>query len=435
MFIDITTAPYNASADGTHDDTKALEAAFATIQKNGGGTVKFPENALICISKSISLPSNVTITSSNGKARLKYYNAANTEAKHLLFGNKVSNVTISNIIFDTQHQSPSVAAILINSYGKAAIENSQIHIDNCEFKGMNKKGACAIRVQKTSGLTVKDCVFEDGYIGIGIWKRNSNIKIHDNSFLDTLASNGIRLTGTIDTSKPEYCDDVSIEKNSIIVPAKKSVIQANGKPKGRPDSASAIYLTCGDKHYTGNSNFHVNVKIAHNHVEGARLGFFNGGSADLISIKDVKNFQCIENVGNGSGDLGFAFERCHHGEVSYNTAEENNSCGIGFAGSSHIEVLFNKCGSNEQTRDGIYRNTPYGGIRIEYGSHHISVENNEFYNLASQTKLTQQYGIVIKHTYKNKIKHYPRAIRVANNKSSDQIFGAIFNEVGDTEIL
>ncbi|MFK7747253.1 MAG: right-handed parallel beta-helix repeat-containing protein [Kordia sp.] len=440
MFIDITKSPYNASADGTHDDTKALETAFETIKKNGSGTVQFPENALVCISKSLSLPSNIIITTSSGKASLKYYHPENLETKQLLFGNKVANVTISNIIFDTQHQSPAVAAVLINSYGKDPIENSNITIENCEFKGTNKKGACAIRVQKTDGLAVKNCVFEEAYIGVGIWRRNSNIEIHDNSFLETLASNGIRLTGTVDTSKPEYCDTVSILRNSIIVPAKKSVIQANGKPKGRPDSASAIYLTCGDKDYKaslygGSCNFHLNVKIAHNHVEGPNLSFYNGGSADLIAIKDTKEFICTENVANGSGDLGFAFERCHYGEVSYNTAEENNSCGIGFAGSTRIEVLFNKCGSNEQTRDGIYRNTPYGGIRVEYGSKFITLENNEFYNLPSQAIPTQQYGIVIKHTYKHKIKHYPSGIIIGKNKSSDQIYGAVFNEVGDTQIL
>ncbi|AXG71325.1 right handed beta helix region [Kordia sp. SMS9] len=440
MLIDITSSPYNASADGTHDDTKALKAAFETIANNGGGTVEFPKNAFVCISEALNLPSNIHITTASGKARIKYYNAANEETKYLFLGNKISNVTISNIAFDTQHQSPAVAAILINGYGKEALENSQISIENCEFKGINKKGACAVRVQKTNGITVKNCLFEDSYIGIGLWRRNSTITIHDNIFTDSMLNNAIRLTGTVDTKKPEYCDDVSIQDNHITVQAKKSVIQANGKPKGRPDSASGIYLTCGDKDYKaslhgGKSNFHCDVRIVQNRIEGPRLGFFNGGSADLFAIKDTKNFLCTKNVAIGSGDLGFAFERCHHGEVSHNTAEENNSCGIGFAGSTAIHVLHNKCGSNEQTRDGIYQNTPYGGIRIEYGSRDIFVENNVFYHLPSLPKVTQQYGVVIKYTYKNKIKHYPSNIKVGNNQSSDQVFGAVFNEADDTQFF
>ncbi|WP_298516071.1 right-handed parallel beta-helix repeat-containing protein [uncultured Kordia sp.] len=435
MLIDITSAPFNASADGSHDDTKALEAAFETIRKSGGGTIAFPEEAFVCISRALQLPSNVTITTTSGKARIKYYNAQNTETKHLFLGSSVSNISISNIVFDTQHQSPSVAAILVTGYGKEAVENSQIAIENCEFKGMNKKGACAVRIQKTSGLTIKNCLFDDSYIGIGIWKRNSAVILHDNTFLDTLTNTAIRITGSTDTSNEEFSNDVRIERNVVTVQAKKSVIGTDGKPKGRPNSSSGIYLTCGDKDYTGKSNFHTNVTIAHNHVEGPRLGFFNGGSADLIAIKDVKHFQCRHNISNGSGDLGFAFERCHEGEISHNTAEENNSCGIAVWGSSYLTLMHNRCGSNEQTRDGIYRNHPYGGIRIEYASHNITLENNEFYHLASQAKLTQQYGIVIKHTNKKGVKLYPSAVKVANNMSSDQIHGSIFNEVSDTEIL
>ncbi|MCH2195598.1 right-handed parallel beta-helix repeat-containing protein [Kordia sp.] len=435
MLIDITSSPFNASADGSHDDTKALEAAFAEIQRIGGGTIIFPEDAFVCISKSISLPSNVKITAHSGKARIKYYNAQNTETKHLFTGNSVANINISNIVFDTRHQSPSVAAILITGYKEKAIENSNITIENCDFKGINTKGACAVRIQKTNGLTIKNCCFKDSCIGIGIWKRNSGISLLDNTFSNTITNTAIRIIGNTDTSKEEYSSDVSIQRNVVKVPAKKSVIGKDGKAKGRPDSSSAIYLTCGDKDYTGNSNFHLNVNISHNHVEGPRLGFFNGGSADLISVKDVKHFQCRHNVSCGSGDLGFAFERCHEGEISHNRAEENNSCGIAVWGSSYLTLVHNKCGSNEQTRDGIYRNHPYGGIRIEYASHNITLENNEFYHLASEAKLTQQYGIVIKHTNIKGVKLYPSAVKVANNMSSDQIHGAIFNEVDDTEIL
>ncbi len=442
MHIHITDAPYNASADGTHDDTHALKAAFEAIANNGGGTIQFPKDAFICISEALNLPSNIHMTTVSGKARIKYYNAENEEVKYLFLGNKISNVTISNIAFDTQHQSPAVAAILINGYGKETLENSQITIENCDFKGINKKGACAIRVQKTDGITVNNCRFEDSYIGIGLWRRNSNITIHNNLFTDTMLNNAIRLSGTTDTKKPEYCDVVSIQDNLITVQAKKSVIQANGKPKGRPDSFSGIYLTCGDKDYKASiyndhskSNFHLNVKIVRNRVQGAKLGFYNGGSADLIAIKDTKNFLCAENVANGSGDLGIALERCHHGEVSHNTAEENNSCGICFTGSTFIQVLFNKCGSNEQRRDGIYNNRPYGGIRIEYGSRDIYVENNEFYHLPQLGTPTQQYGIVIKHTFKHGKKHYPSGVKVAYNKNTDQLLGAVFNEVDDTQFL
>jgi hypothetical protein len=437
MLIDITASPFHASADGTHDDTKALEDAFQAITENGGGTIQLPQNALLCISRSINLPSNVHITSKRGTACIKYYNPLNEETKQFFLGIDVTNVSFSFIVFDAQHQSPSVAAVLINSYGKEPISNSGITIENCEFLGVNKKGACAIRIQKTENIHISGCLFEDTYIGVGLWRRNNNIEIAGNRFLLDLANNAIRLTGNTKKKNPEYCDSVDIRFNSIKMMAKKSVIQKDGKPKGRPDSASAIYLTCGDKDYTGKSNFHTNVTIDMNHAEGPRLGFFNGGSADLFAIKDVKHFQCRHNTAIGSGDLGFAFERCHHGEVIHNRAEENNSCGIGFAGSSKINVLHNYCGSNEQTRDGIYQNRPYGGIRIEYGSSEITLEHNEFYHIATLPKQTQQYGIVIKHTYKKGIREYPSRITVLQNKSSDQLFGAVFNEeaIKDTRIL
>jgi parallel beta-helix repeat protein len=428
MFVDITASPFHASADGTHDDTKALETAFQAIEKNGGGTVQLPEDALVCISKSINLPSNVKITAVSGKARIKYYNASNEATKQFFLGIDVANISFSNIVFDAQHQSPTVAAVLINSYGKEAIGNTGITFENCEFKGVNAKGACAIRIQKTKDIHIEKCLFDDSYIGIGLWKRNSNINIHNNRFLETMTNNAIRLSGGTNAKVPEFCDHVNIVRNAVKVMAKKSVIGSNGKPKGRPDSMSGIYLTCGDKDYTGKSNFHTNVTIAHNYVEGARLGFFSGGSADLIAVKDVKHFQCNHNTAIGSGDLGFAFERCHHGEVNHNTAEENNSCGIAVWGSSDIKLQYNRCGSNEQTRDGIYQNRPYGGIRIEYASTDITLENNEFYHKESLPTQTQQYGIVIKHTLKKGKKLYPSRITVLQNKSIDQLFGAIFVE-------
>lgn len=435
MLLDITSAPYHISIDGTHDATDALEKALEDIKNSGGGTIQFPENAFICISRTLSLPDNVVMTTERGKARIKYYHSQNIETKHLFFGNAVQNVTFSNIIFDTQHQSPSVGAIVITSYGKVPMENSNILVDNCEFKGMNKSGCCAIRIQKTKGVTIQNCTFEDSYIGIGLWKRNSEIEVKNNSFSDSMTNTAIRFTGNMDKKNPEFCDKVRIENNSIRIKAVASVIKPDGKPKGRPDSFSGIYLTCGDKDYTGNSNFHDSVQLMNNTIIGPKLGFFSGGSADLFSIKDTKNFVCKNNIATGSGDLGFAFERCHQGEISNNTAEENNSCGISVLGSSYLSLTHNKCGSNEQTRDRIYQNHPYGGIRIEYGSHHITIENNEFYQVPTEAQLTQHYGIVIKSTYKKGIKEYPSAIKVVNNTSSGQVFGAVFNESDDTEIL
>ena len=189
-----------------------------------------------------------------------------------------------------------------------------------------------------------------------------------------------------------------------------------------------------------------------------RRGFFDGGSADLYSIKDAINLNLTNNVSRNSGDLGMSIERSSNAVVSGNTVERNNSSGIAFTDVKNSVITNNIVANNALRRDLIYNNVPYGGILVLGTTTNALIEGNQLYCYSSpgdisfaititegidytetRTSPTSYYGIMIRKegTEDNggsTSVGNPFATKIGINRYSGHRWGSIFNEVPSTQI-
>jgi parallel beta-helix repeat protein len=311
-------------------------------------------------------------------------------------------------------------------------------------------------------LVINECKFTNSSLGIFMEGVNHTVSIKDN-FFEELNDNPIRIYGY--EPNEEATDNILITGNEMYVKRVTSYINDTQAPRfddGRVNFPTDQPSKDERSNLTGISAIniamtplgasdlnHENVVVADNIAFGSDYGFYDGGSADLFSLKDIVRLKCYGNTARNSGDLGFAIERCHTGVVSNNTADRNNSCGISIFDSSNISVTGNVCSNNELVRDGAYTNNPYGGIRVEQNGHGVIVEgnfcnadsdvvrsyvnyladNDSDYNTPSAA--TQRYGVVVK----NQGGGVPFDVKVGNNHATGMLFGSVFNNVKSAQIV
>lgn len=385
-----------------NDYTKAINQAIQDAHRAGGGIILFPGNKTVEISSAILMGDKISFDSSMGVATIKC--TKDFTDKQMVVITSKKQLVFLNIRFDGNQRANGIA-----SYGKG---NENISIQYCEFvnfKAPFRRGT-GITLQNTTSVHIDHCLFKDSDFGIRFDKRNSNLYIDTNTFEGSLTKNPLRIQGNTITSPEDqraYSENIWIRNNTITIGRADSIIEeldiltrdpqtgavdislVNGRTdpdykqyadwrKGR-FGPSAIYLTCGNEEQESNDlpiNYHRNVVIEGNVVEGPDYGFFDGGSADLYSLKDIDTLKCSNNIARNSGDLGFSIERSKEVIVSHNTANRNNSFGIAFSYVENGLISNNLCRNNALRRDLIYNNIPYGSILITGFSKNTVVRDN-----------------------------------------------------------
>ncbi|MEP0264887.1 right-handed parallel beta-helix repeat-containing protein [Dokdonia sp.] len=494
--FDLQASPYIDLVTG-NDYTEAIKLAINHASNlvtdpnpsgsGVGGIILFPGNTTVEISTSITLRDNITFRASHSKATITISNNFPTNtATMFAIGNK-KNLVFENIIFDGASKKTALSTFLDQT-----IDN--ISFINCEFQEMlnNNRNAAAISLSNATNVTVKDCLFKTSDFGVRLDKKNHRIRIENNVFENTLTKNPIRILGVRDSVTPSiaaFSSDIWIIGNKIDIGRGDSIIEELSEHLPRdPETGavdisavnspgdpgfdmyddwrearfapSAIYLTCGE----GNTpvgiptDNHVNVIIENNIVNGPDYGFFDGGSADLYSLKDIINLKLNNNTSRNSGDLGMSIERSSNVIVSNNTVERNNSSGIAFTDVKNPIIINNIVANNALRRDLIYNNVPYGEILILGTTTNALIEGNQLLCNSSpgdisfpinitegidytraRTSPTSYYGIMIRRegTEDNgggtSIGN-PFATKIGINNYSGQRWGAIFNEVSSTQI-
>lgn len=385
-----------------NDYTKAINQAIKDAHQAGGGIILFPGNKTVEISSAILIEDKISFESSVGIATIKC--AKDFTDNQMVVITSKKQLLFSNIRFDGNQQANGIA-----SYGK---DNTDINIHYCEFinfKAAFRRGT-GIALQNTASVHIDHCLFKDSDFGIRFDKRNTDLYIENNTFEGSLTKNPLRIQGnaiTIPEDQRFFSENIWIRNNTITIGRADSIIEelniltrdpqtgavdislVNGKTdsdykqyadwrKGR-FGPSAIYLTCGNEEQEDNDesiNYHRNVVIEGNVVEGPDYGFFDGGSADLYSLKDIHTLNCSNNIARNSGDLGFSIERSRDVIVSHNTATRNNSFGIAFSYVNNGLISNNLCKNNALRRNLIYNNIPYGSILITGFSKNTVVRDN-----------------------------------------------------------
>lgn len=386
-----------------NDYTSAINQAIKDAATKGGGIILFPGNRTVEISSGISMQNNISFISTEGVTTIKC--TEDYSDRQMIVISSKKQVLFRNIRFDGNEKANGIV-----SYGK---DNDAITISNCEFvnfKAQYRRGT-GIALQNISSVRIDHCLFKESDFGIRFDKRNKDLYIEDNTFEGTLTKNPLRIQGNAITSPDDqrsYSENIWIRNNVITIGRSNSIIEeldvltrdpqtgavdislVNGTSD--PDykkyaawrkgqfAPSGIYLTCGNEESSSNGdgpiNYHHNVVIEGNVINGPDYGFFDGGTADLYSLKDINNLNCTNNIARNSGDLGFSIERSEHVIVSHNTANRNNSFGIAFSYVKDGLISNNLCKNNALRRNLIYNNIPYGGILITGLSSNNTIKNN-----------------------------------------------------------
>ncbi|WP_046758576.1 right-handed parallel beta-helix repeat-containing protein [Kordia jejudonensis] len=427
------------------DYTAAINKAISDANLNGGGIILFPGNTTVEINSGITVYSNITFRASHSMATISSSDGF-TGNQMIILSNR-ENVSFEDIEFDANKKTRGIV-----TYGS----NNNINVLNCVFKNMiNGNGTGAgIYFQDVRDVTIKNCVFRESDFGIDIHKRNSRIRIEKNTFENTLGKNPIRIQGNTDPNDKYFSDHVWILDNDIKIGRATSIIDelselvrgvdgvvtglrdVNGKPErvvngvtlpqednynadywawrwGGGIAPSAIYITSGNT--AGNhdlsayANYHQNIVIDGNIAIGPDYGFFDGGTADLFSLKDIIRLKLTNNVARNAGDLGFAIERSRNAIISNNTADRNNSFGMGIATTRNSIISNNIFDNNALRRNFIYNSSPYGGLVLSGYSFNNIIEGNNFYSYSSadvslaiedayteRQSPTQYYGIILR---------------------------------------
>lgn len=493
---DLESTTYQMDVTSGNDYTTAIINAIQDVKANGGGVILLPGNKTIEITSSIFIGTsasnsadNITFKSSHSTAIIKCSDNFNGTSMVSL-GNR-QNITFEGIKFDGNKK-----AIGISVFGTS---NSNINITGCTFEdtGDTDKFFSGIQLQNVTDVYIKNCVFKSGFYGISLLKRNSRIYIENNRFDQTLDNSPIRIVGT--QSPNDFSNHVWIRGNDMRIGRSLSIIETlneltrneagavlglnsvNGNPaipatsttpavpqspnynetyhnwrNGSTKGHYAIDISCGSPVGQIGTTFHENIVVENNIAVGPDYGFFDGGSADLYGLKDIVRLKCVNNVARNSGDLGFAIVNCSSAVVSGNTADRNNSAGIGIFDTRNSVFTGNILENNGLRRDYLYNGTPYGGILITGGNSYNNIlEGNHFFGYASidvslpitegytdRVSPTDYYGIAIRANFFDagsgsngiNFSESPFLNKIGNNHYAGLKWGPIYNPIPSTQI-
>lgn len=466
--INLNCPSYQALVSGG-DFHLAIQQAIDDVGDLGGGVVILTGGRTYHVSDKIVLRNNTTLKSSNGFAMIRP-SVTYTGGNRLVDISEKENVKIEGIEFNGLGK---VGGIYCS--GSASSDVRNVQITNCEFRdNRNDPGNpenYAVFIRFAEDIMVENCFFSKGNLGVWVSGRNSQVRILENEFENTLTDNPIRVS----SSGSNRSNNVWIENNKIDMGRGQSIIDM--LPNLLPRDPETGYVNIGavsndvdDPYYnqeyrdwrlngfgpsainitTGNNGVHEDIYVLNNTVDGPDYGFFDGGSADLFALKDINRLRCSNNSSRNSGDLGFAIERCVGGIISNNHASRNNSGGIALSYSRNCVVTGNECNNNGLRRNLIYQNI-YGGIMVVGSSFRNVIEGNHLYSYNSidvsipdtngytfREVPTQHYGIVIraaKDVGAGELdENIPFRNKIGVNSYGNNRWGPIYTQSASTEI-
>ncbi|MBN2018302.1 MAG: right-handed parallel beta-helix repeat-containing protein [Candidatus Cloacimonetes bacterium] len=295
--------------------------ALKDAEDKGISEIIIPFNSVILISKTVTIPSEISISANRGKVYVQL-------SKDFTGGNcffiKGSNVHISDLIIDCSLiDRDSFHAFKIDPDGQL-IQN--ISIKNCEvFKNIKKNDYAVWIKGDEKEVLVKDveisnCTFHNYYYGIRTTDNAENIKI-SNSVFYSIANMAIDFQGS--GEKKSYTRSIIISNNFM------SDIGGTGFA-GHPIRLS-----------TGGGIRHKNILISNNTLIGNSLPFQDGGNADMIGAYDCSIGVIESNYVAYGGDVGICLWRSDGLLVSKNSVENNNGKGIAVFSSQRCTIETN----------------------------------------------------------------------------------------------
>ncbi|MGH3501683.1 MAG: glycosyl hydrolase family 28-related protein [Nocardioidaceae bacterium] len=352
---------YGAAGDGSTDDLSAINSALSAA--SGGTVVYFPAGTY-AIAGTLSIPARVTLDG-GGVATLK---ATSTVTGGWIDPPGSGGATVRGMILDGNEQVT----------GRLITPKSDCLIEACVLKNITSSGSAAVRIYDPTETTVRDClldnVFQAFYIGGG-----TDIHILGNRII-----NWIQRVIYVVTDSSTACHQLDIIGNRV---SDLDLGNANGTVR-QPISFQGAQ-----------TNPSTNVRVNDNVVIGpdrAYTASTNPGTADQISLHDVKGFQVTGNISVYGGDLGVTLSKyCYHGVVQGNVCMYNENSGINLGEVTqspvgNLSVVGNTCVNNGQSRDGTPPSS--AGIRIYHGQN-VAVTGNTCGD--DQSTPTQAYGLTI----------------------------------------
>ena len=209
--INVKNAPYNATGNGTTDDTAAIQNAVNAAAV--GDTVLFPSGRYK-ITSTITVDSEMILSSTESAIISFDFSTSGPRTLLYITGN---NVTVNGLTFDgtyLQNAETSSYAIRVNGINKLNNSGNNASIQHCSFTNLNAKGSAEHTLNVThaaylafsSNSDVSYCNF-DSVAGAAIFITNSDET--------TVYDNDINNTGWYSIHYGSNCHGAQITANTI----------------------------------------------------------------------------------------------------------------------------------------------------------------------------------------------------------------------------
>ena len=336
--VNIKDAPYNATGDGIHDDTTAIQEAV-----DQSNLVIIPAGKYLV--RGINLPNKDTQMIGFGNPTIS------SSGIHSLF-NQVNHGVLTT--FDGINFTGSKPGIEFNDKDNVHAFKEYV-IRNCRFN-MNSD-VFGIKLKGTREGEITSCVFEGGN---GIYTSHANFRIIDKCIFksggtaifddgqDSVYSTGSYITNTEIMGysigvKISHCEDFLISNSTIDYNDENMAIigQEGGKIIGNylgSGTTNPAILISGD-----NSVDSKQIIISENTI----TGHFVGPNYDCISIMNGYSYKIINNVINFYTKNGITFNHIVLSLISGNTFSPRKDFSTGNAISGTNDDSSNKIDFND----------------------------------------------------------------------------------------
>lgn len=345
-FYNVKNAPYNATGDGSTDDTTAIQAAL-TAAASTGGVVFFPAGTYK-ISAPLTIASNTTLLGAGKYASLLSATNAFSYLQPAIYGSGVNNVRVAHLG-------------ILGNVGASATNGLGYGV---------------------SLLTGANNIVEDLYISdtaqAGIWCGEQTYLTIQNNYLTDTGRNvgtdnhgiGLYSTGLTQTH------DVKVLNNTVIRPYRKGI--ATYSPNIELynlliDGNTVIQPGLGGIYGAGNTSAvpHRNYTITNNIV---RYGYVNIELDNIINAV-VSNNICDYTTNNHTGGAGYAGlsgRGLISSVISNNIVSNSDGPGLSLlaaVANSYVTISGNIVRNSNQASGG------YGSLSIENATHCVVTGN------------------------------------------------------------
>lgn len=205
-FISATDDPFNATGNGSDDDTIAAQAFVDSVAANGGGIAFFPAGTYL-VSASLVVPSGVALVGAGrGITTIKLANASNVPVVTI---SAATDVTIRDLTLDGNRAGQSSAGNLLVATSTTRLAVQDVEVMNAYFQGValvsctdaildrlyvHDIGKDAICLNGVDGCDISHCyvkawgLYVQGLHSAVSFEQNDcyRVRIVDNEFVNTI---------------------------------------------------------------------------------------------------------------------------------------------------------------------------------------------------------------------------------------------------------